>query len=153
MTEMLNTPDYYSPDGTTTTLTLDWIPPAAVRGNADNRWAKRSASKKLRQSAVDHVMLWLGRPEQPYHRKVLITYHFHHWRNIDIPNLVIGMKGFEDGLCIPKCQGCGKNCANEIGAGLLIDDDPDHVVYGAHTFTKTAHKGESRTIVTIEELE
>ncbi len=131
---------------------LRWIPPAEVRGNYSGHWRRKAnASRKLRLSAYDHVM-FVKNDVQPFTGKVKITYDFHHWRNIDIPNLAIGMKGFEDGLCIPKCQGCRKNCANEIGAGLLVDDDPDHVIYGSHTFTKTAHKGESRTIVTIEEL-
>lgn len=140
------------PTGTTTTFQLEWIPPKEVRGNSKAHWrTKGKVSRFLRESAVDQVML-LGEDRVGiYESKVLITYHFHHWKKIDMPNLTIGMKGFEDGLCIPKCRGCGKNCANEIGASLLVDDDPDHVVYGAHTFTK-CKKGESKTIVTIEEL-
>ena len=140
------------PTGTTTTFQLEWIPPSEVRGNSRAHWRKKgAASRLLRLSAVDHVTLLGDYRVGTYESKVLITYHFHHWRKIDIPNLAIGMKGFEDGLCIPKCQGCGKHCANEIGASLLVDDDPDHVVYGAHTFTKCP-KGESKTIVTIEEV-
>lgn len=142
------------PHGTTTTLTLDWIPPKEVRGNSNAHWRKkREVSRRLREAAVDHVMIWLGRPEQPYQNRVLITYQFFHWKEIDEPNLTIGMKGFEDGLCLPKCQGCGKNCANEIGVGLLVDDSPTYVSYGAHVFHKQAHKGESKTIVTIEQIE
>jgi len=141
-------------------IELDYIPPAEVRGNSRAHWRKKSAtSRELRESAKFHVIFdaqcWPTShilKLMPYDGQVRITYQFSHDRKIDIPNLAIGMKGFEDGLCVPKCQGCGKNCANEIGAGLLIDDDPDHVVYGSHTFT-LCKKGESRTIVTIEELE
>ncbi len=140
-------------------IKLEYIPPSEVRGNSNAHWRKKSkTSRELRESAKFHVMFdaqcWPTSnilKLMPYDGKVRITYQFYHWRKIDIPNLAIGMKGFEDGLCVPKCQGCSKNCANEIGAGLLVDDDPDHVVYGSHEFHK-CKKGESKTIGISEEV-
>ena len=134
---MLSQPRHvFAEDGTTTTLLLYWIPPEEVRGNSNaNRWAKARVTKRVRQSAIEHLLAEL--PEfTHYTRKVLITFQFHHWRKIDCDNLAIGMKPFVDGL---------------VGSEMFIDDDPDHVVYGAHTFA-LCKKGESRTIVTIEEI-
>ncbi len=124
-------------DGTTTTLQMYWIPPKEVRGNSTAHWrTKANVTHRVRQSAIEHLLAEL--PNFTYYtRKVLITFQFHHWRKIDHDNLAIGMKPFVDGL---------------VDSEMFIDDDPDHVVYGAHTFTK-CKKGESRTIVTIEELE
>ena len=114
-------------------IELEYIPPAEVRGNSRAHWAmKAQKAKELSLSG------WVRRFNEPgLDGQVRITFAFYHWRKIDLDNLAIGMKSFVDGL---------------IRGGLMLDDDPDHVVYGAHTFTKCP-KGESRTIVTIEELD
>ena len=119
-------------------IELGYIPPAEVRGNTRAHWTKRwNITKRMKESAYwhieEHYADWL-----PYFEivdKVKITFTFEHWRKIDLDNLAIGMKAFVDGALLM----------------MPFDDDPDHVVYGAHTFTK-CKKGESKTIVTIEEL-
>ena len=134
---MLSQPKHvFAEDGTSTTLTMDWIPPKEVRGNYFGHWRpKADAARKVRQSAIEHLLAEL--PEfTHYTRKGLITFQFHHWRKIDIDNLAIGMKPFVDGL---------------VDSEMFIDDDPDHVVYGEHRFA-LCKKGESKTVVTIEEL-
>lgn len=123
------------------TITLNYIPPAEVRGNSRAHWAKKhTITTNLRISGSDHALIERELITRPF-KKARITFEFHHWRAIDLDNLAIGMKPFVDGL--------GKRHREKTS--LLIDDDPDHVVYGAHTFTK-CKKGESKTIVTIEEL-
>ena len=109
-------------------IELDWIPPAEVRGNSRAHWAKRyRVTDSMRMSG--EVRTRAIRPMDA--SRLRVTFNFKHWRKIDLDNLAIGMKAFID--------------------GMFRDDDPDHVVYGAHTFTKCP-KGESRTVVTIEEL-
>tara|TARA_Y100000310_G_scaffold258685_1_gene267164 strand:+ start:965 stop:1234 length:270 start_codon:yes stop_codon:yes gene_type:complete len=66
-----------------------------------------------------------------------IQFHFRNWRKIDIDNLAIGMKSWVDGL---------------VDAGLLVDDDPDHLTYGEHTFTR-CKKGEEGVTVHLWERE
>ncbi len=110
-------------------IELGYIPPAEVRGNSRAHWRKKHhTAQLLKQSGVEHA--W-GDSFVLDDKKVKVTFQFSHNRKIDLDNLAIGMKPFID--------------------GLLPDDDPDHVVYGEHSFTKVP-KGESRTIVTIEEL-
>ncbi len=123
-------------------IELGYIPPAEVRGNSRAHWTmKRVIATNLRISGSDHALVERQSITRPF-QKARITFAFHHWRKIDLDNLAIGMKPFVDGL--------GKRHREQTS--LLVDDDPDHVIYGSHSFTK-CKKGESKTIVTIEELE
>jgi hypothetical protein len=121
---------------TARTLRLEYsLPDASLRGNSRAHWAqKHRAAKKMRDDAT-----WIGLIEGIDHTyaKAKITYHFFHWRLIDLDNLAgSGMKSFQDGLQDSR---------------VIPNDDPDHVVPGEHTFTKCA-KGESRVEVVVEEI-
>ena len=122
------------------TIELGYIPPEKVRGNARNsHWGQASGlKKKLRQSGYDHTREARSRTgldlRQPV-MKVRVTYHFHHYREIDSDNLAIGMKSFRDGM---------------IDAGLVPDDSPSHFLDGSHTFSIAR---EDHTTVTVEALE
>ena len=116
-------------------MTVETIPGAAIRGNSRaHRWAKARETKLWRNSGHDH---WLAEARDIKLEKAKITFTFHHDRKIDVDNLAIGMKPFVDGL---------------VDMGMFPDDDPDHVSYGSHWFLK-CKRGESRTIVLIEEQE
>ena len=119
------------------TLRLEYsLPDASLRGNSRAHYmVKAKAAKRMREDAA-----WLGLCEGIDHvyAKAKITYHFYHWRKIDLDNLAGGgMKAFQDGL---------------QDAGTIPNDDPDHVVPGEHTFTKCV-KGESRVEIVVEEIE
>lgn len=117
------------------TLRLEYsLPDASLRGNSRaHHMAKYRAAKKMRDDAM---ILGLHDFEGRF-SKARITYHFFHWRKIDLDNLAGGgMKAFQDGL---------------QDAGTISNDDPDHVVPGLHTFTKCA-KGESRVEIIVEEI-
>ena len=126
-------------------IELGYIPPAEVRGNSRAHWrVKYKVSKDMKAAGLWNGMLAKdGMRFQPLIQLRLaqekgtlrISFAFFHTRKIDLDNLAIGMKPFVDGL---------------VESELLVDDDPDHVVYGEHSFT-LCKKGESRTVVTIEE--
>ena len=113
-------------------ITLEYIPPAEVRGNSRAHWRKKhKASFSMRESGITSLLgrMWSS-------QRIKFTFAFYHDRKIDLDNLAIGMKAWVDGAAwVLK----------------LPNDDPDHVVYGEHSFTKVP-KGKSRTIVTIEEI-
>ncbi len=100
------------------TLRLEYsLPDASLRGNSRaHHMAKYRVGKKMRFDAG-----LMGRDAGHSYTKARITYHFYHSRKIDLNNLAIGMKLFEDGL---------------VDANVIPDDDPDHLVQGEHTFTK-----------------
>lgn len=117
------------------TLRLEYsLPDAVLRGNSRAHWAQRHrAAKKMR----DDAMIMGLHDFNGRFSKAKITYHFFHWRKIDLDNLAGGgMKAFQDGL---------------QDAGTIPNDDPDHVVPGEHTFTKCA-RGESRVEILVEEI-
>jgi hypothetical protein len=116
---------------------LPWIPPAELRGNSRAYWTVRSrVTKDMR---VDAFLLTkeIGSPELGPWEKVRVTYEWYHWKLVDMGNLAIGMKAFEDGYL--------------VDSGAVPDDSPQHVLFGEHTFTK-CKRGNSHTIVTIEEV-
>ena len=116
-------------------MSVGAIPSALIRGNSRaNRWAKARETKLWRKSGQDH---WLTEGRGAELQKAKITFTFHHDRKIDGDNLAIGLKPFVDGL---------------VDMGMFPDDDPDHVSYGSHVFVKCP-KGESKTIVLIEEVQ
>jgi hypothetical protein len=122
------------------TLRLEYsLPDAVLRGNSRAHWAKRAkAAKKMRDDAY-----WMGMQEGLEHTfaKARITYHFYHWRKIDLDNLAIGLKPFVDGL---------------VDAMVIPDDTPEHVAFGEHTFTRQVADGDptlgSRVEIVVEEI-
>jgi len=121
-------------------IQLGYIPPTEVRGNYSGHWrGSHNKRVEMRVSGSDHGLIQreaCSRSVAQAFKKVRITFEFHHNRKIDLDNLAIGMKPFVDGLILSR---------------LIEDDDPDHVIYGEHSFTK-CKRGESRTIVLIQEL-
>ena len=67
--------------------------------------------------------------------KAEIFYHFYNNREIDLDNLIIGMKSTLDGI---------------VDSGILIDDKPSNMELKVK-FTKCS-KPEIKTVVTIKEL-
>lgn len=117
------------------TLRLEYsLPDAVLRGNSRAHWAKRHrAAKKMRDDAA---LLGIHDGFTFMALKARVTYHFHHWRLIDLDNLVIGCKPFLDGL---------------QDSAVIPEDNPEHITLGEHTFTKCA-KGESRVEILVEEM-
>ena len=117
-------------------IELPWIPPAEVRGNSRAHYqAKARKVRELRESGyflTREAMDGRGPLE-----KVRVSYEFHHWRKIDRLNLLVGLKGFEDGM---------------VDAGLVADDDPDHWEYGVVAFQKVP-KGKEKTVIVVEEVQ
>jgi len=111
------------------------IPPASLRGNSRaHHMVKYREGRDWRESGEMHA--YVAAPGVHHVEKIRITFTWYHWRKIDIPNLLQGMKGWVDGL---------------VDADFIDDDDPDHVTYGEHQFVKVK-KGQSKTEVLIEEL-
>ena len=111
-----------------TTIELGYIPPASVRGNSRaHHMVKWRDNRKMRESGFWHASLMdIGQVKH-----LTLTFDWHHWRKIDLDNL--SMKGFVDGI---------------VDAGVVENDDPDHVSYGQHRFVR-CRKGESKTIVEV----
>ena len=117
-------------------IELGFLPPEELRGNSRAHWAvKARRAKDMRQSGM-----WHGRHNcMDLHHlpKVSIKYTFHNYRNIDLDNLVIGMKNWADG-CL-------------VDGEVVESDDPEHVRIEAPEFVKVP-KGEERTIIEITEV-
>lgn len=114
------------------------LPPSELRGNSRAHYmVKYRASNQAKNDGYALGCYYaITRTDLNQFSKARITFAFHHNRKIDLDNLAIGMKPFIDGLVISH---------------LIEDDGPDQVVYGEHSFEKCP-KGESKTIVTIEQL-
>tara|TARA_R110000824_G_scaffold78582_3_gene198283 strand:- start:6 stop:245 length:240 start_codon:yes stop_codon:yes gene_type:complete len=67
--------------------------------------------------------------------RVLVSYHFYNTREIDLDNLIIGMKPTLDGI---------------VDSGVIEDDKPSNVKLAAEF--SLCKKGEKKTIITIEEI-
>ena len=114
------------------TIELPWIPPKEVRGNSRAHYYIKGDVTQWMKSEVVIRAHNQGVVESLPAGKVMISYEFHHWRNIDLDNLVTGCKAIQDTL-YPK-------------------DDPNHVVPGESTFVKNKKADGSKTIVTIQEV-
>ena len=112
------------------------LPPPALRGNSR---AHRHTKTALKNQYANHALEMKGLlnandvplPIDP----AKLTFHFANTRNTDLDNLAIGMKPFTDGL---------------TAQGILVDDDPDHLVYGESTFTKLKHGDTPNVRVVLE---
>ena len=113
------------------------IPPPELRGNSRAHWAKkRRAARVMGDEATALLSGATWRPE-----RIKITFEFHHWRLVDLDNLCIGLKSWVDAAVVML------GMVDKKGDPL---DDPEHVVYGQHSFVRCG-RGESKTTITIEE--
>lgn len=116
------------------TVTLDFLPPAALRGNSRAHWkAKLSPTKEMRQSGFWHGLTeGIGFNVQRAKAEVV----FRHYRKIDFDNFLIGLKPWWDGLIQAEC---------------IPNDDPEHFSIASVRWEK-APKGDSQTIITVTEV-
>lgn len=111
------------------------IPPASLRGNSRAHWAQKARDARTWRTSGR----WHGYVEGIAMRhvpRVSVHYAFHHWRKVDLDNLVIGMKSWLDGM---------------VESEVIESDDPDHLVLEAPVFVK-CQRGESHTVVTVTEV-
>lgn len=122
-------------------IQVPWIPPAELRGNSNAHYMVKA--RKVSQLRTAGFLYGIQKCEElsflDYGRlysrgTVKLTFAFYNNRAIDLDNLAIGMKAFVDGL---------------VDSNLLLEDTPDKVIYGEHTFHKCA-KGDEQTVITIE---
>ena len=116
-------------------IVIEWpqIPPPEVRGN-NRRYHWRAIYKK--GLAVKNSICFHTRDLDVSFTQAKITFHFYNSRKVDLDNLAIGMKPVIDQL---------------NAQGFFDDDDPTHVIYGNHTFSK-CKRGEEKTVIEIEEV-
>lgn len=113
------------------------VPPAEIRGNSRAHFRTvRSINRQRREIAK---MLTLDRMQETGIKslkpRVLVSYHFYNTREIDLDNLIIGMKPTLDGI---------------VDSGLIEDDKPSNVKLAAEF--SLCKKGEKKTIITIKEI-
>ena len=113
------------------------VPPAEIRGNSRAHFRTvRSINRQRREIAK---MLTLDRMQETGIKslkpRVLVSYHFYNTREIDLDNLIIGMKASLDGI---------------VDSGLIEDDKPSNVKLAAEF--SLCKKGEKKTIITIKEI-
>ena len=119
------------------TIVLYDVPPAEIRGNSRAHFRTvRSINRQRREIAK---LLTLDRMQEPGIKslkpRVLVSYHFYNTREIDLDNLIIGMKPTLDGI---------------VDSGLIEDDKPSNVKLAAEF--SLCKKGEKKTIITIKEI-
>jgi len=90
---------------------------------------RRETAKYLALDAMEETGIKSLKP------RVLVSYHFFNTREIDLDNLIIGMKPTLDGI---------------VDSNLIDDDKPSNVKLEAE-FT-LCKKGERKTIITIKEI-
>lgn len=114
------------------------VPPPEIRGNSRAHYRtirsvsrqRREAAKYLTLSEMKEAGIKSLKP------RVLVHYYFYNTREIDLDNLIIGMKSTLDGI---------------VDSGLIEDDSPSNVKLEAE-FT-LCKKGERKTIITIKEIQ
>ena len=113
------------------------VPPAEIRGNSRAHFRtvrsinrqRRETAKFLTLSEMQEAKIMSLKP------RVLVSYHFYNTREIDLDNLIIGMKPTLDGI---------------VDSGVIEDDKPSNVKLAAEF--SLCKKGEKKTIITIEEI-
>ena len=113
------------------------VPPAEIRGNSRAHFRTvRSINRQRREIAK---LLTLDRMQETGIKslkpRVLVSYHFYNTREIDLDNLIIGMKPTLDGI---------------VDSGLIEDDKPSNVKLAAEF--SLCKKGEKKTIIKIKEI-
>ena len=119
------------------TIVLYDVPPAEIRGNSRAHFRTvRSINRQRREIAK---LLTLDRMQETGIKslkpRVLVSYHFYNTREIDLDNLIIGMKPTLDGI---------------VDSGLIEDDKPSNVKLAAEF--SLCKKGEKKTIIKIKEI-
>ena len=113
------------------------VPPAEIRGNSRAHFRTVRSINRLRREIAK--MLTLDRMQETGIKslkpRVLVSYHFYNTREIDLDNLIIGMKASLDGI---------------VDSGLIEDDKPSNVKLAAEF--SLCKKGEKKTIITIKEI-
>ena len=78
---------------------LDWLPPPDAKPNSRKGWrAKARAVAALRESGLAHGLEWLGQGGRTLRPPYSLTVDARCKRVQDGDNLLIGFKGFVDGL-------------------------------------------------------
>ena len=121
----------------TLSIVLYDVPPPEIRGNSRAQFrTMRSVNRQRRETArylaLDAMEETGIKSLKP---RVLVSYHFFNTREIDLDNLIIGMKPTLDGI---------------VDSNLIDDDKPSNVKLEAE-FT-LCKKGERKTIITIKEI-
>ena len=119
------------------TIVLYDVPPAEIRGNSRAHFRTvRSINRQRREIAK---LLTLDRMQETGIKslkpRVLVSYHFYNTREIDLDNLIIGMKPTLDGI---------------VDSGLIEDDKPSNGKLAAEF--SLCKKGEKKTIIKIKEI-
>ena len=113
------------------------IPPAEIRGNTRAHYQKLNSVRRQRKE----MAMWLTKDAMhdaginKLDGKVHIEYMFFNNRDVDVDNLIFGMKATLDGI---------------VNAGLIPDDSPTYVKITGD-FEK-CKKGNEKTIATISEI-
>ena len=121
----------------TLSIVLYDVPPPEIRGNSRAHFrTMRSVNRQRRETArylafdaMEETGIKSLKP------RVLVSYHFFNTREIDLDNLIIGMKPTLDGI---------------VDSNLIDDDKPSNVKLEAE-FT-LCKKVERKTIITIKEI-
>jgi len=113
------------------------IPPAQVRGNTRAHFQTLNSIRRQRKETA----MWVTKDAmleaniKQMCGKVHVEYMFYNNRNVDVDNLIFGMKATLDGI---------------VNAGLIVDDSPSYVKITGDF--KKCKKGEEKTIITISEI-
>ena len=113
------------------------IPPAQIRGNTRAHFQTLNSIRRQRKETA----MWITKDAmleaniKQMCGKVHVEYMFYNNRNVDVDNLIFGMKATLDGI---------------VNAGLIPDDSPSYVKITGD-FEK-CKKGEEKTIITISEI-
>jgi len=113
------------------------IPPAQVRGNTRAHFQTLNSIRRQRKE----MAMWLTKDAMleagvdKLDGKVHVEYMFYNNRDVDVDNLIFGMKATLDGI---------------VNAGLIIDDSPTYVKITGD-FEK-CKKDEQKTVITISEI-
>tara|TARA_R100000008_G_C3564765_1_gene158442 strand:- start:5 stop:394 length:390 start_codon:yes stop_codon:yes gene_type:complete len=113
------------------------VPPAEIRGNTRAHWrTMRRINRERRDTAKWLTLDAIGTSIVEPMEKAEVFYHFYNNREIDLDNLIYGMKSTLDGI---------------VDSGILIDDKPSNMELRVK-FTKS-DKQNIKTLVYIKEIE
>tara|TARA_R110002096_G_scaffold220326_3_gene408814 strand:+ start:66 stop:452 length:387 start_codon:yes stop_codon:yes gene_type:complete len=119
------------------TIILYDVPPAQIRGNTRAHFQTLNSIRRQRKETA----MWLTKDAMTEAKidkldgKVHVEYMFYNNRDIDIDNLIFGMKATLDGI---------------VNAGLIPDDSPSYVKITGD-FEK-CKKGEEKTVIIISKI-
>ncbi len=119
------------------TIILYDVPPAQIRGNTRAHFQTLNSIRRQRKETA----MWLTKDAMTESKvakldgKVHVEYMFYNNRDIDIDNLIFGMKATLDGI---------------VNAGLIPDDSPSYVKITGD-FEK-CKKGEEKTVIRISKI-